>query len=72
MIRMRVQEKEDPVRMSVNEGIGQMVIEGAATYGSLPDKPKLNGVTLNGDVSLNDIGVEPIPLSEIAKMFKGW
>lgn len=63
---------EDPVRMSVDEGIGHMVVEAPATYDMLPDKPKLNGVTLNGSVSLKDVGIETIPLSEIAKMFKDW
>ena len=69
---MRIQERKDPERMSVHEEIGQMMIEGPASYESLPDKPKLNGVTLKGNVSLKDVGIEPIPLAEIAKMFKDW
>lgn len=58
--------------MQVHEGIWKVVIESPATYGSLPDKPKLNGVVLEGDVSMKDVGIEPIPLSEIVKMFKDW
>lgn len=70
---MKVLEMEDPVKMKVYEGVGTMSVgEGPASYASLPDKPKLNGVTLLGNTSLKEIGIEPIPLSEIAQMFKGW
>lgn len=69
---MKVEEREGPLPMSVDEGIGNMYVEGPATYESLPDKPKLNGTVLSGNVSLDDIGISAIPLAEIRDMFKEW
>lgn len=72
MIQMKVKEMENPIQMTVNEGIGQIYVKGDASYASLPDKPTLNGRTLVGKMELSDIGIRAIPLAEIEKMFKDW
>ena len=37
---------------------------GADNYSELPDKPKINNVELNGNKSLNDIGIQQTVISE--------
>lgn len=37
---------------------------GADNYSDLPDKPKINNVELNGNKSLNEIGVQQTVISE--------
>lgn len=44
----------------------------SGNYDDLTRKPKLNGVELKGDVSLDQVGIRAIPLAEIEKMFEGW
>lgn len=62
--------KPDPLSLKLEEGSGMFRTGGS--YSELPDKPKLNGTVLSGDVSLADVGIRAIPLAEIQKMFEGW
>lgn len=68
-IQMKVEEPE-PVVVNLEEGSGLFRTSGS--YSELPDKPKLNGTVLSGDVSLEEVGIRAIRLADIQKMFEGW
>ena len=38
---------------------------GVATYEALPDKPQINSVTLSGDKSLADLGIDALTTSQL-------
>jgi hypothetical protein len=42
---------------------------GTTNYNALSNKPKVNGVTLSGDKSLEDLGIQIISNSEIDDLF---
>lgn len=68
-IQMKVEEPE-PVILKMEEGSG--VFRTSGSYSELPDKPKINGTVLQGNVSLAEIGIRAIALADIEKMFVGW
>lgn len=57
------------VLMQVEEG---QVLSGTDNYDKLINKPTLNETVLVGSVTLSDIGIEKLPLSDIEKMFEEW
>ena len=42
-----------------NQAIQQAVIEGVKNYNLLENKPKINDVVLQGDKTLDELGVQP-------------
>jgi hypothetical protein len=42
-----------------NQAIQQAVIEGVKNYNLLENKPKINDVILQGDKTLDELGVQP-------------
>jgi hypothetical protein len=42
-----------------NQAIQQAVIEGVKNYNLLENKPKINNVVLQGDKTLDELGVQP-------------
>lgn len=78
MIRLKVEETseiqlsftgEESIPISLNEG---SMFGGSDNYQVLKNKPQINGVTLTGNKTLSDVGINSISLSEIREMFKGW
>lgn len=62
-------ENGTQIPIALNEGQN---FGGSDNYQVLKNKPQINGVTLQGNKSLSDIGIGTISLSEIQKMFEGW
>jgi hypothetical protein len=42
-----------------NQAIQQAIIEGVKDYNLLENKPKINNVVLQGDKTLDELGVQP-------------
>ena len=46
------------------------VRSGAADYGDIANKPSINGVTLEGDISLSDLGLIDAQEQDIEELFR--
>ena len=46
-------------KVYTNQAIQQAIIEGVKDYNLLENKPKINDVVLQGDKTLDELGVQP-------------
>lgn len=55
---------------SLSAGFGQITMVETGDYGKLANKPKINGVTLIGDKSIEELGVDTLTNTEILEIYK--
>jgi hypothetical protein len=66
MIGLEIERKTVPITLEVKEYIGEA--NSNKDYENLYNKPQINGITLEGDKSLEEIGIIPLDDSEISQI----
>lgn len=60
MIEMNVDRHKIPIMFDVKEYVGGGQTGGDRDYEKLDNKPKINGVTLEGNKTLEELGIAPL------------
>lgn len=62
---VQLTEQSEPISVEVKEYDKPPILEGTTNYLELLNKPQINGITLEGNKSSEDIGIEEISNTEL-------